>query len=118
MSTWFSKPNQSLISKVTEKSVGFNLKIFVFAPRFALLLDFNYPVKRRCKIFVFVLFENIGERASEAIVRERVRSARNKIKVSFLLPHPYSLALAVNKSAVFVFYHARSTDFEEKIEFL
>ena len=31
MSTWFSKPNQSLISKVTKKRVGFNLKIFVFA---------------------------------------------------------------------------------------
>ena len=31
MSTWFSKPNQSLIAKVTKKRVGFNLKIFVFA---------------------------------------------------------------------------------------
>ena len=31
MSTWFSKPNQSLISKVTKKRVGFNLKIFMFA---------------------------------------------------------------------------------------
>ena len=31
MSTWFSKPNQSLISKVTKNRVGFNLKIFVFA---------------------------------------------------------------------------------------
>ena len=31
MSSWFSKPNQSLISKVTKKRVGFNLKIFVFA---------------------------------------------------------------------------------------
>ena len=31
MSTWFSKPNQSLISKVTKERVGFNLKIFVFA---------------------------------------------------------------------------------------
>ena len=31
MSTWFSKPNQSLISKVTKKRVGFNLNIFVFA---------------------------------------------------------------------------------------
>ena len=35
----------------------------------------------------------------------------------FFLPRPYPLALAVSKSpAVFVFYHARSTDFEEKIE--
>ena len=31
MSTWFSKPNQSWILKVTKKRVGFNLKIFVFA---------------------------------------------------------------------------------------
>ena len=31
LSTWFSKPNQSLISKVTKKRLGFNLKIFVFA---------------------------------------------------------------------------------------
>ena len=30
MSTWFSKPNQSLISKVTKKRVGFNLKILCF----------------------------------------------------------------------------------------
>ena len=31
ISTWFSKPNQSLIEKVTKKRVGLNLKIFVFA---------------------------------------------------------------------------------------
>ena len=31
MSTWFSKPNQSLISKVTKKRFGLNMKIFVFA---------------------------------------------------------------------------------------
>ena len=31
MSTWFRKPNQSLISKVTKKRVEFNLKIFVFS---------------------------------------------------------------------------------------
>ena len=35
----------------------------------------------------------------------------------FFFPHPYPLALAVNKfPAVFIFYHARSTDFEEKME--
>ena len=35
----------------------------------------------------------------------------------FFFPHSYPLALAVTKSpAVFIFYHARSTDFEEKIE--
>ena len=31
ISTWFSKPNQSLIEKVTKKRVGFKLKLFVFA---------------------------------------------------------------------------------------
>ena len=30
ISTWFSKPNQSLTEKVTKKRVGFKLKIFVF----------------------------------------------------------------------------------------
>ena len=34
-----------------------------------------------------------------------------------LLPHPYPLALSVNKfPVVFIFYHVRSMDFEEKIE--
>ena len=31
ISTWFTKPNQSLTEKVTKKRVGLNLKIFVFA---------------------------------------------------------------------------------------
>ena len=30
ISTWFTKPNQSLTEKVTKKRVGFNLKILVF----------------------------------------------------------------------------------------
>ena len=35
----------------------------------------------------------------------------------FFFPYPYLLALAVNKSPeVYIFYHPRSTDFEEKIE--
>ena len=39
------------------------------------------------------------------------RRARESI---FLFPHPYPLALAVNKShTVFIFYHARSTDWRE-----
>ena len=48
MSTWFSKPNESLISKVTKKRVGFNLKIFVFGfwrastfPPHAITVKFN-----------------------------------------------------------------------------
>ena len=36
---------------------------------------------------------------------------------NFFFPHPYPLALTVNKfPTVFIFYHARSTNFEEKIE--
>ena len=46
------------------------------------------------------------------------RRAREKEKIKnvyFLLPHPYPLALVVNKSPpVFIFYHPRSTDFEKK----
>ena len=57
------------------------------------------------RLFLFVLFKNIGERLSET--SESQREAR-------LLSPPLPLALAVRKSpAVFVFYHARSTDFEE-----
>ena len=60
----------------------------------------------------FVLFENIGEHASEANVRER------KIKnVHFLLPTPTSLRRrSINPPGFFIFYHARSADSEEKIE--
>ena len=52
--------------------------------------------------FSFRSFRKIGERPS-----------------IFFFLHPYPLALAVNKSpSVFIFYHARSTVFEEKIEVL
>ena len=55
---------------------------------------------RRCFIFLFVLFENIGELEKE--------------KIYFFLPLPLPPWAAVNKSpAVFILYHARSTDFEE-----
>ena len=61
-----------------------------------------------CLIFLFVYFGNIGERSSEAGERE-------KEKIFFHYLYPF--ALAVNKSpAVFIFYPARLTDFEEKIE--
>ena len=61
-----------------------------------------------CLIFLFVCFGNIGERSSEAGERE-------KEKIFF--PYLYPFARAVNKSpAVFIFYPARLTDFEEKIE--
>ena len=62
-------------------------------------------VHRRCFIFLLDLFENIGERENECGAS------------IFFFPPPYHPALAVNKSpAVFIFYHARSTDFEEKVE--
>ena len=61
-----------------------------------------------CLIFLFVCFGNIGERSSEAGERE---------KEKLFFPYLYPFALAVNKSpAVFIFYPARLTDFEEKIE--
>ena len=45
------------------------------------------------------------------------RGRRWRKKTVFFFLHPYPLVLAVNNSpAVFVFYHAGSTDFEEKIE--
>ena len=45
MSTWFSKPNQSLISKVTKKRVGFKIQVKIFSPRFILHIFFivSYP---------------------------------------------------------------------------
>ena len=61
-------------------------------------------------MFLFVLFENISEGA-------RASAKREKETPIFFFPHPYSLALAVNKSSrLFIFYHPRSTDFEEKKE--
>ena len=47
----------------------------------------DYPVNRRCLIFLVVLLENIGERGA----RER----------------------SINPPQVLFFYHARSADFEE-----
>ena len=48
---------------------------------------------------------------------EHASAEREEEKYIFSFPHPYPFALAVNKApAVFIFYHARSTDFEEKIE--
>ena len=74
----------------------------------------EYAVKKHlacthhCLIFLFVCFGNIGERSSEAGERE---------KEKMFFPYLYPFALAVNKSpAVFIFYPARLTDFEEKIE--
>ena len=60
--------------------------------------------------FFFSFFSRTSASEDERGARER------KIK-NFLLLHPEPLPLAVSKSpAVFVFYHARSMDFEEKIE--
>ena len=62
-------------------------------------IEKSYPFHRRCFIFLFVLFQNIGQRESE---RENERGERRAS--NFVFPHPYPLALAVNKSpAVFCF---------------
>ena len=54
------------------------------------------PVHRRCFIFLFVPFGNIGERARKKKV--------SVDSVYFILPPPLPSALAVNKSlAVFIF---------------
>ena len=69
----------------------------------------KFPSRWRCFIFLFVLFKNIGELASEVSARERTHH----------YPHHYHypLALVVNKSpAVYIYYHPRSTDFEEELE--
>ena len=48
--------------------------------------------------------------------RERVGMWKSlESKVFFFFPHPYPLALAVNKSPAVYIYHERSKDFEEKI---
>ena len=49
-------------------------------------------------MFLLVLSENIAELASKASLRERAWSARKKKSSIFFFPHPYPLALAVNKS--------------------
>ena len=69
--------------------------------------------------FLFVLFENIGGFASErASARERAQSARKKNKErlfsSSLTPTP--LRWRSINPLWFIFYHPRSTDFEEEIE--
>ena len=69
---------------------------------------------------IFVLFENIGGLASEASARERAQSARKKNKErlfsSSLTPTP--LRWRSINPLWFIFYHPRSTDFEEEIESL
>ena len=56
---------------------------------------------------------------SKTLASENERGAQERkiINRIFSFPNLKPLSLAVSKSpAVFVFYHARSTDFEEKIE--
>ena len=62
----------------------------------------------RCFIFLFVLFENIGERESEASERARARATAERKKEKFL-PLPYPLALAVNTSSAVYITRARRT---------
>ena len=63
--------------------------------------------------FSIVLFENIGELAS---ARERVRSARKENKELSSSPTTTRLRWRSINPLRFMFYHPRSTDFEEKIE--
>ena len=60
---------------------------------------FNFSIRsfKKCLIFLFVMFKNIGE------------LARKKNKY-------YQLALASINPLRFIFYHSRSKDFEDKIE--
>ena len=44
------------------------------------------------------------------------RGTFSGLRYILFFPHHYPLALAVNNPPRFIFYHARSTDFEEKIE--
>ena len=65
--------------------------------------------------FSFFWKLNIGEHAGEA--RESERGTRERKKQIFSSsPNPCLLALASINPPQFIFYHARSTDFEEKIE--
>ena len=54
----------------------------------------------------------------DSIIDERARKeSKQSLLIFFFFPHPYPLPLVVSKSpAVFIFYHARSTDLKEKIE--
>ena len=63
-----------------------------------------------CSLYTDVLFSFRSFRVVERGARER------KNKSIFFFPHHYPLALAVNKSPAVIFYHARSTDFEERID--
>ena len=75
-------------------------------------LNVKQPVHRRYFIFLFVLLENIGVRESEA----STRGARER-KINFSSsPTPTPLRWRSINPPRFIFYHARSTDFEGKIE--
>ena len=76
----------------------------------------NWPLQRRCFIFLIVFFENIGERACEASARERAGSARKKNKELSSSPTTTSLRWRSINPLRFIFYHPCSTDFEGKIE--
>ena len=78
----------------------------------------TYPVNRLCFIFIFVVFKNVGELVSKASAWKRAGSARKKINY-FLLPLPLPPCAGGQFNPLrFIFYHPRSTDFEEKIEVL
>ena len=78
-----AKRGQKKIVSQIAMYIFFNVSFESFQP------GYHYPVHRRF-IFLFVLFENIGERA---------REKENKEHTSFFFfPHHYPLALAVTRA--------------------
>ena len=68
--------------------------------------------------FFSFFFKNIGELSSEASTLERARSAREKNKERssiFFFPPTNPLRWRSINPLRFIFYHSRSTDFEENL---
>ena len=67
-------------------------------------------------LFLFLFFWKASASARVRQTRERSERAGSATKISF--PHPYPFALGEINLPRFKFYHARPTDFEQKIECL
>ena len=67
-------------------------------------------------LFLFLFFWKASASARVRQTRERSGRAGSATKISF--PHPYPFALGEINLPRFKFYHARPTDFEQKIECL
>ena len=78
----------------------------------------NISCKQTLFYFSFCCFQNVGELVSKTSAWKRAGSARKKINY-FLLPLPLPPCAGGQFNPLrFIFYHPRSTDFEEKIEAL